>query len=420
MAIVEGQLVKVKWNGASKKHYESKGYLFTKMNDEFIIPISHLSATSQTEVEMQCDYCLETFKRKYSNCYNSKNHFCLEECRERFNNPNNWTNQERLDKSVEGLIELQSILDKIPTVSEYDRFAKDNGLFVRRVIQAKTNKNWNDLCENLFGDVNVLKKSKEDMLSELINLRNELGRTPFTDELIKYGLSEYKTYLRKFNMTYNELVQSLGWETNGNFTAEIPKEELYSKFKVLYKKLGRIPTWGDIRSEDDYPSDTTFYSKCGSILDICKYLNIPIDNSFLRLNKSGCGFSFIDKKGDFCRSYPEMIITNLLIENNIKYIKEKKYAEVIPEDQTKRRFDWYLPDYEICIEYFGLFTENPQGDMLVKYHMKTKDKIKTCKNNDVTLLDLYKDDLENDKKGLINKFKNLNIHIQLHQTGIVV
>lgn len=325
------------------------------------------------------------------------------------------TNNERLDYSIECLKYLQGKLNKTPTTSEYDKFAKEKGAFTRRVLQSKLDKNWNELCEELFGEVNVIKKDKKTMLRELIYLKNKLGRTPLTDELVQNGLSEYKTYMRKFDMTFNELVDSLGWDTNGNFTAEIPKEELYKKYNQLYIKLGRIPMWQDIRNEEDYPSTSTFFSKCGSLSDICKHLNIPLDNSCFELGNTGYGLSLIDDNGDFCRSHPEMIITNLFINNNLEYIKEHKYSDVIITDKTKRRFDWYFPRLNICIEYFGLFTENPSNQILLKYYNNTELKIKTCKVNNVNLIELYPRDLENDFYGLIEKFKGFNIHIELNQ-----
>lgn len=407
--LVKDQKVMVRWNPNNKNYYVSKGYQYSKLNEEFQADIKDVPTTSHYEVEFECDYCGEHFMRSFIHTHNRNKHYCSDECKEKDSNPNGLTNSERLDYSINCLKFLQEKLGKTPTTSQYDVFAKEKGAFSRRVLQSKLNKNWNQLCENLFGKVNITKKSKNAMLDELIQLKNKLGRTPLTDELIPNGLSDIKTYMRKFDMSYNELVKSLGWETNGNFTAEIPIEDLYEKYNNLYIQLGRIPLWEDIDNIKEYPCSSTFRTKCGSISDICKHLNIPIfiDN----LHTVGYGLSLIDDNGDFCRSHPEMIITNLLLQNKLIYIKEYRYSDLIINDNSRKRFDWYLPEQNIAIEYFGLYLENPHNEILMKYHDKTIEKINICKENNVKLIELYRNDLDDGYEGLINKFKEFNINI---------
>lgn len=55
----------VKWNGANRKHYEGKGYVFTKNGDEFEVLIEHLSKGSHSIVMVKCDYCGEVIFREY-------------------------------------------------------------------------------------------------------------------------------------------------------------------------------------------------------------------------------------------------------------------------------------------------------------------------------------------------------------------
>ena len=51
------QFVKVKWNGQTKKYWESKGYLYTKMGDEFDALVDDLQPKSAVRVRVICDYC---------------------------------------------------------------------------------------------------------------------------------------------------------------------------------------------------------------------------------------------------------------------------------------------------------------------------------------------------------------------------
>lgn len=61
------QLIKVRWNGQTKKYWQTKGYAFTKINDEFEVKVEDLPPKSAMLVEIECDYCGEIFPiRMYS------------------------------------------------------------------------------------------------------------------------------------------------------------------------------------------------------------------------------------------------------------------------------------------------------------------------------------------------------------------
>lgn len=51
------KVVKVRWNGFTRKHYESRGYTWTKQNDYFDCLIEDLQINSTVKVEVKCDYC---------------------------------------------------------------------------------------------------------------------------------------------------------------------------------------------------------------------------------------------------------------------------------------------------------------------------------------------------------------------------
>lgn len=62
-------------------------------------------------------------------------------------------------------------------------------------------------------------------------------------------------------------------------------------------------------------------------------------------NRESCGCQ-IESKGT--RS-----IKQILDENNIKYIQEKRYNDLVFETGHKARYDFYLPDFNCLIEYDG-------------------------------------------------------------------
>lgn len=63
------QLIEVKWNNTTKKHYIEKGYNFTKIGDLILVTAEDLMPSSQAKVEVVCDYC----GNKYYPIYKSYN-----------------------------------------------------------------------------------------------------------------------------------------------------------------------------------------------------------------------------------------------------------------------------------------------------------------------------------------------------------
>ena len=58
--------------------------------------------------------------------------------------------------------------------------------------------------------------------------------------------------------------------------------------------------------------------------------------------------------GCFKGSKGENKISTILLENNIRFEKEKTYPNLILETQKFARYDFYLPDYNCLIEYDGI------------------------------------------------------------------
>jgi len=56
----------LKWNAKSKEYYESKGYIFTKYKDPFLVKVEDLSFGCTKRVMVQCDYCEKVDYKIYS------------------------------------------------------------------------------------------------------------------------------------------------------------------------------------------------------------------------------------------------------------------------------------------------------------------------------------------------------------------
>ena len=101
-------------------------------------------------------------------------------------------------------------------------------------------------------------------------------------------------------------------------------------------------------------------------------------------------------------SIGEKKISQWLDENNINYISQYKFSDC--RDIRSLPFDFYLQDYNICIEYDGIQHFQPvdyfggEDDFKIT---QLHDKIKTqyCKDNNIDLLRIsYQQDVEKELK----------------------
>lgn len=111
----------------------------------------------------------------------------------------------------------------------------------------------------------------------------------------------------------------------------------------------------------------------------------------------------------------EMYISKYLQELDISFIKEYVFSNFRYKDTNGiPRFDFYLPDYNCCIEYDGEqhYKANNQGwntEEKLQYTKKV-DCIKTefCKNNDISLIRIpYTDYKKLSKEYLLKKLEEI-------------
>ena len=286
------------------------------------------------------------------------------------------TKQEWLNNSICGLIKLSKILNKCPTTIEYDKYARESKLLNRKALESNLKLKYNDICMKYLKEANLYQKTKEQLLFELEQLKNKLGRTPLSIELKSdNGVSCLEQYMNTFNMTYNQLVKSLGWQLSGHEFSLKNDIELLNDFYFLYLKLGRLPYVRDIDNDKSIASYNCYIDRFGSIEKVCNRLN-------LKYNKiTYAGKICYDKLGRKCKSIPEKDISNYFIDNIIKHHKEYYYADILNNEKDNRRCDWilFIDNRIFYVEYFG-FWRNSKSNIVNNYKKKAKKKI----------IDLYK------------------------------
>lgn len=70
----------IKWNNATKNHYISKGYTYTKKNDVFTVNIEDIIKTSTIKVNVKCDYCGDIHKKEYRKYINGREYVNMDAC----------------------------------------------------------------------------------------------------------------------------------------------------------------------------------------------------------------------------------------------------------------------------------------------------------------------------------------------------
>jgi len=100
----------------------------------------------------------------------------------------------------------------------------------------------------------------------------------------------------------------------------------------------------------------------------------------------------------------ELTVKKYLEDNNIEYHREKTFDGCV--DKKHLRFDFCLPNHNICIEYDGIQHYEPSdfyGGEQGFEQTKRRDQIKTqyCKDNNITLIRIRYDE------GIDNKLKQI-------------
>lgn len=110
---------------------------------------------------------------------------------------------------------------------------------------------------------------------------------------------------------------------------------------------------------------------------------------------------YITKIGVKVRSKAERVIADCLTSKNLKYEYEKKFYYMGDEYVLS---DFYLPDYDCYIEYFGM-VDHYDDKTRKEYESKTKWKIELYRRWNKKLIYLYPKDVQSPKFNQRFEFK---------------
>ena len=405
---------KVKWHPRNKKHYENLGYKYTKIGDEFEVLVEHLTEGSKAEVQWKCDGegCNKIIVGKYKTYRNTLK---------------------------DGKIYCKKCIKQISTIDNIRKtLLKDNKSFEDWCLEY----NRQDLLSRWDYDKNDCKPSKigygtgqdfwfkcdknPEHKSELKNINS------FTSGCSKSGMDckqcnsimQYcidNNCVNELNIEKNKELGLDLWKIAKGSHAKIwflCKEKDYHNDNGGYVKRCIDFTQGQrcphchgtkvVHSKDslgqyiiDNFGEEFLYKVWSNKNDISPFEIAPNSNKevwwnclngkhdpYLRICSNSKQY---DYRCPECNniSKGENKIENILIKYNIKYNPQYTYKDC--KSINLLRFDFYLLDYNMCIEYdgkqhylYGCFN----GDLLDLMNIKYRDAIKNiyCQQNNIKLI----------------------------------
>lgn len=195
-------------------------------------------------------------------------------------------------------------------------------------------------------------------------------------------LSEYKNSTTKFlvrdNECGHEYYTKQQWIRSGRrcFKCHGSKKYSQDEFKSLFdsKKMSGYSLTGVYKGINHKVSIK--HDECGTVFDI-----IPSKYFQQGKNCPNC----------HPKSVGELKIKNILVNYNIIFEEQKRFKECI--DKYSLPFDFYLPKYNILIEYQGIQHYQPVGEFggheaFLMQQRRDNIKREFCKDNNIKLIEI--------------------------------
>ena len=398
--LVENQKVEIKWNNFTKRWYESKGYVFTKNFDTFLVNVEDLTPGCGIKVLVECDYCKNRKEIRYSD-YNKKTangrKYACKNC----------AGKKQVEYHHDKKKYFQIFLDKcnefncipISTISDYHNSnTKLQYICPRHGLQQTTRSSilagcWCSLCGHEKG-AEKLRKSISEVKDIVESKNNNILLNP--EDYINASTSNLKIICGSCNEVFVTSLSSV-MSFNGSCSKcgikkiaganKLTPDEVKSRIDSINGNI--------LLNPEEYISNSTpnLKIKCGD----CGEVYITTLANYEYNQKIRC---------DSCSqriSVPERRVMTLLDKYNIEYIYNHKFDDC--KNIKPLPFDFYLPQYGLIIETDGEHHFRPiWGD---KHFSQTKQNDSTkneyCKTHNIELIRIPYWDFDNIEDILIKK-----------------
>jgi len=124
-------------------------------------------------------------------------------------------------------------------------------------------------------------------------------------------------------------------------------------------------------------------------------------------SKREYGVKSVTERGEEVRSIAERKIADYFSENNINYVYEREAkGKFLFFDYKICSPDFYLPDYDVYVEYWGLVNAEDYWTR-TRYIRNMKRKMAKYYQNDIKFISIYPDNLKNLDWIFRRKFKKV-------------
>lgn len=246
---------------------------------------------------------------------------------------------------------------------------------------------------------------EKDMINKYINMCKKVGHVLNSREITKLSkldggcIYATETYNNHFGSISN--MQKLCGFIPTILGKSITREDSICALKRLAEDVGDIPTYDDIFMCEYTPSIRYYISEFGSWSKALKEIGLNIKN----------GRNYKTKDGEKFLSSYEYKFALVMKKYKINYDREVLYRNVINDFDRNFRFDFVLniSNCKYYIEIFGIEAND-------FYEQRKQEKINICKDNNIKLIELYKNDLYGKTHKqvydvLINKIKELDLEV---------
>lgn len=414
--------VEMKWVKRNKSYYINKGYIFTKLYDLFLVNVNDLPNNSNIRVDVKCDNvnCKNPYLRprwaEYLKYVRDNNKYYCRKCAcSLYGGENKRLTTLKNGKSFEQWCLENNRQDVI------DRWDYKLNEYKPNEINYSSNKKYYLKCPNnlhhselkLIGNFTMGQEGSiscnqcnsfaqwginnlgEDFLEKYWDYakNNKLNINPWE---ITYGTKKY-FYIKCQNKNYHD-----SYKINGNCfikNARCPycnknsrKIHPLDSLGTLYPKSLEVWSTKNKKSSYEYSSFTTqeVWWKCPD--GIHEDFKRKISNSNL------CNFRCPD-----CQySQGEKVIEEYLKINDIYSIPQKEFSGLIGINGGNLSYDFYLPQYNLLIEYQGVFHDccDGKGTKYIKENFpKQQEHDRRKRNyaikNNIKLLEIWYWDFDN-------------------------
>lgn len=292
------ETLKIKWNAGQKQYYIDKGYVFTKIGDEFECKFKDIPHSSDKFVDCKCDYCGKIYSIQIKKHYRGIQIVDKDACKDCCGRKNKEVKLKKYGKA--GLISEES-----------------KNKYYQRV---------NPLKEKNFNHAMELFNNRGYLMLPTIYIGNNTKLPYLCPNHLDKGIQW---------IDYSHLKIGRGCKYCGQENAHNLQRYSYTYVKTKVEEDGKHQLLSDTYTGyNDYNLQIT--------CELCGQLYRTSFNFFLNGHTvcKECNCSIGEKR-----------ILSYLKKNGIQYIKEDEF--LTRHWANPLRFDFYLPVFNIAIEFDG-------------------------------------------------------------------